>query len=425
MRRALLALVVLVGASTAALAQLSGEIELTLIRTGEQWKGEAKITTAGQQLLIPLREIKITNNEIVFTTDILQAELSFSGKLTGDGFSGSITGSQKGASIASGTWSLARQGVANPAEPFAGTWFGTFTLQPGSQPTAESPTSDLGFNANVTRPAYAKRHPNVLFDAAHNNENPGGRYKPFADLISSDGYKVALNNAKFSKRVLTPYEVLVIVNATGGEGERGVSAFTAEECESVRDWVSGGGALLLISDHAPFSSAAALLSKQFGVDLTIGFTFDRFKYDKASEDQTELVFSREDGLLVDHAIIRGRDVSERINRIITYSGTSIKGPPGSVPFLKLAETAMDVIPPDRKPSAADDPPPDHKEVSAAGRAQGVAFEFGKGRVVVLGDAAMLTSQVAPRGFRFGMNVTGIDNRQLALNIMHWLSGLLK
>jgi hypothetical protein len=26
---------------------------------------------------------------------------------------------------------------------------------------------------------------------------------------------------------------------------------------------------------------------------------------------------------------------------------------------------------------------------------------------------------------FGMNVPGIDNRQLALNIMHWLSSLLK
>jgi len=44
---------------------------------------------------------------------------------------------------------------------------------------------------------------------------------------------------------------------------------------------------------------------------------------------------------------------------------------------------------------------------------------------VLGEAAMLTAQVALRGFRFGMNVTGIDNRQLALNMMHWLSGLLR
>jgi hypothetical protein len=44
--------------------------------------------------------------------------------------------------------------------------------------------------------------------------------------------------------------------------------------------------------------------------------------------------------------------------------------------------------------------------------------------VVLGEAAMLTAQVAPKGFRFGMNVSGTDNRQLALNIMHWLSGLI-
>src|SRR5262245_28488165 len=109
-RRALLTLMVLVGSSTAALAQLSGEIELTLVRIGDQWRGEAKFGTAGQQLLIPLREIKITNNEIAFTADILQAELSFSGKLNGGGLGGSIKGSQSGSSIASGTWSLARQG---------------------------------------------------------------------------------------------------------------------------------------------------------------------------------------------------------------------------------------------------------------------------------------------------------------------------
>ena len=66
---------------------------------------------------------------------------------------------------------------------------------------------------------------------------------------------------------------------------------------------------------------------------------------------------------------------------------------------------------------------------AAGRAQGVAFTFGTGRVVVLGEAAMLSAQIVvkPGGgvaFRMGMNHAGIDNRQLALNIMHWLSGAL-
>jgi hypothetical protein len=86
---------------------------------------------------------------------------------------------------------------------------------------------------------------------------------------------------------------------------------------------------------------------------------------------------------------------------------------------------MDVLPPERKQTSPEEAPPDHRQISAAGRAQGLALEFGKGRVVVLGEAAMLTAQVALRGFRFGMNVPGIDNRQLALNIMHWLSGLLR
>ncbi|HKP85248.1 MAG TPA: DUF4350 domain-containing protein, partial [Blastocatellia bacterium] len=66
--------------------------------------------------------------------------------------------------------------------------------------------------------------------------------------------------------------------------------------------------------------------------------------------------------------------------------------------------------------------------SAAGRAQGIAIEFGKGRVVLLGEAAMLSAQVIKRpdrpDFRMGMNRAGIDNRQFALNLMHWLSHLL-
>lgn len=64
-------------------------------------------------------------------------------------------------------------------------------------------------------------------------------------------------------------------------------------------------------------------------------------------------------------------------------------------------------------------------VEVPGWAQGVALDYGSGRVVVLGEAAMLSAQL----HRFdrhaiGMNVPGYDNRQLALNIMHWLTRLL-
>ncbi len=60
-----------------------------------------------------------------------------------------------------------------------------------------------------------------------------------------------------------------------------------------------------------------------------------------------------------------------------------------------------------------------KEIAAAGRAQGVALKYGRGRVVVLGEAAQLSAQVygnPPQ--HLGMNVPGCDNRKLALNVIH-------
>jgi hypothetical protein len=124
-----------------------------------------------------------------------------------------------------------------------------------------------------------------------------------------------------------------------------------------------------------------------------------------------LLFSRENALLGDHPILEGRDPSERINRVMTFIGQSLKGPEGSVPLLKLADTALDRI--------------DVNEVSAAGRCQGVAFLSGKGRVVVLGEGGQLSAQVTgPLSSRMGMSVLDCDNRQWALNLIHWLSGLI-
>src|SRR5262249_15340464 len=53
--------------------------------------------------------------------------------------------------------------------------------------------SDPTFNTKVANPAYASgpRHPKILFDEAHHNfHTAGGRYKPFAELMRSDGYEV-------------------------------------------------------------------------------------------------------------------------------------------------------------------------------------------------------------------------------------------
>jgi hypothetical protein len=277
--------------------------------------------------------------------------------------------------------------------------------------------ADPNFNTKVAHPAYSSglKHPRVLFDEAHHNfHTAGGRYKPFAELMTSDGYAIIPNREKFARDALKKGDILVIANALGAEGmgQPGAAdpAFTDAECNAVREWVQEGGSLLLISDHAPMGAAAECLAKRLGVSVSKGASSDP---SNSEGSDTFLVFTRQNHLLGEHPITRGRYDSERLNRIKTFTGTSVKGPEGSVPILKLADTAVDVERGGGQPA------------SAAGRAQGVAFSLGKGRVVVMGEAAELSAQVVGNGEKFGMNVPGIDNRQMALNIMHWLSGLLE
>jgi len=280
-------------------------------------------------------------------------------------------------------------------------------------------SADQQFNSRVDRPAFTKNFPRVLFDEAHYNaETVNGRYKPFADLLFSDGHHVVSNRKPFTRESLQTFKILVIVNPLGAEdsddeGAEG-PAFTPAECETVTNWIRGGGSLLLIADPGPFASAAEILATRLEVEMHKGYITDPANGDKESNDVSVLIYSRENKLLTTHAIINGRNEAERVDRVMTFMGQSLKGPTDSVAFLKLADTAVD--------NAA----PPAKNSSAAGRAQGIAYRMGKGRVVVLGDAALLSAQVTGSDNRpFGMNTPEVDNKQLALNIMHWLSGLLK
>jgi len=278
--------------------------------------------------------------------------------------------------------------------------------------------ADPAFDAGVAVPAFTKNHPRVLFDEAHHNASTtAGRYKPFVDLIANDGYRVTPNKREFSETTLSGVHFLVIVNAAlPKHSAPGQHAFTEKECDLLRSWVRQGGALLLIADHAPYGKAAENLAKRFGIDMRNGNTFDNEHCVRRAYWQ--LVFSRENKLLADHPITRGRGPKERVRRVMTFGGQSLKGPKRSTAILKLADTAFDRLAKDKK-----------KRISAADRSQAIAMRFGKGRVVVLGEAAMLSAQVlwigrVMPGSQMGMNVSGIDNRQFALNMMHWLSGIL-
>ena len=287
---------------------------------------------------------------------------------------------------------------------------------------------DPKFDTRVAEPAYRTDRPRVLFDEAHRNRHTTGTaYKPFADLIRNDGYDVRTLQQSITEERLSGFSVLIIVLPQGTNDAHDAPAFTEAEIAAVDPWVRSGGSLLLITDHFPFGAAAESLGRRFDVDVANGLVEDP-KHHEPNLGDSHLIFSRENGLLRDHPITKGRNQGERVERVLTFTGTSLRGPAEAAAFLSLSDSAVDrpVSPPKvenvggdvRVTSEYGDP------VSAKGRAQALALEVGKGRVVVLGEAGMLSAQRDRRGSSVGMNFPGYHNRQLALNIMHWLSRLL-
>ena len=306
--------------------------------------------------------------------------------------------------------------------------------------------ADPNFDAKIGRPAYVSRHPLVAIDQAHNNfHTMDGRYKPLADLLRNDGYDVAAHATTFASSSLKSVAVLIVANALAADADEARSgpAFTEKECKTIYEWVKGGGSLFLIADHSPFGTAAAPLAARFGVTLGKGFVFDSDSNAVEGDHVTFMVFSEDNKLLGEHPITQGRSVGERLHRLIAFTGESVSVPKGAAVLLRLSPTAGEA------PSRADlqklqvdnDASQRKGKLAAAakqwppaGRAQAIAFQVGKGRVVISGEAGMLSAQVFVEKdaggrekltSRMGMNVPDTDDRQYALNVLHWLSELLE
>ena len=287
---------------------------------------------------------------------------------------------------------------------------------------------DRAFDSRVTDPAYRDNGPVVLYDEGHRNTHTtAAAYKPLADLLRGDGYRLRVTQQPLTAPVLEGVTVLVLALAQGTNDTNDMAAYSDVEEAVIERWVRAGGALLLITDHWPFGSAASSLARRFDVAMGTGLVQDPTQHDPDRGD-SHLVFSEENGLLRDHPIVRGRSEAERVRRVLTFTGQSLQGPAAAVPFLALSDAATERPPGSPRVERDGDDVRVSMEygapVAAKGRAQGLALEVQAGRLVVLGEAGMLRAQRGRNGERVGMNVAGYDNRQLALNVMHWLSRAL-
>ncbi|MCJ8297112.1 MAG: DUF4350 domain-containing protein [Colwellia sp.] len=269
---------------------------------------------------------------------------------------------------------------------------------------------------NSTRTFLLVESPLVLLDEAHNNfHTMDGRYRPFVDILKSDGYLVKKNKELFTKENLTDVDILIVSNALSAKNVKNwslpnYSAFSRDEIEAVYLWVKRGGSLFLIADHMPFPKAAEDMAAIFGFQFNNGYVKDL--------NNKAQLFEKNKGTLVDHPILKGTGLKEEINSVKAFTGQAFLSPPNAKPLLVFGESAIS-----RMPSKSWGFPDDTPEIAVKGWNQGATLEFDKGRVVIFGEAAMFTAQVSSKSKRkMGVIAKGAEqNEQFLLNIMLWLS----
>lgn len=277
---------------------------------------------------------------------------------------------------------------------------------------------DLEYKPPLPRPAYESgKGPRLAIDEAHYNFHTAeGRYKPFAELLRRDGYRVDALKQLLSTESLKGVDVLVISNALHKRNARrwappNPSAFTKDEITAVHSWVEKGGSLLLIADHPPFAGAASELAKAFGVEWSNGHALAGHWL---KVDDTD-IFESGTGLK-ESIITRGRRDDEKITKIATYAGSAFKAPKDAIPVLQFGPKSQS-----QERKATEDGEFEIRKIPIEGWCQGAVMKVGKGRLALFGEAAMFSAQRIGDE-RFGMNSPEAkDNHQLLLNVMHWLS----
>lgn len=283
-------------------------------------------------------------------------------------------------------------------------------------------TAYSDFHARVDHPAYdTASGPFIMIDEGHHNFHTlEGRYKPFAELMRADGYRMEAHKGEFTMKSLDDARILVVANALHESNVRNwykpvLSAFTTGEIDVLRDWVRGGGSLFLIADHMPIAGANRELAAAFGVDFFNGFAVDTTRNGPDT-------FRKSDHSLADHAITRGRNKDETIDSVETFTGQAFLLPPDAGSLLRIPRDWVMFLPDTAWRFNANTP-----VIDIGGWSQGGVMKFGKGRVAVFGEAAMFTSQtVGPNSVPAGiLSDLAPQNHQFLLNLIHWLDGILE
>jgi hypothetical protein len=282
------------------------------------------------------------------------------------------------------------------------------------------------YTGTVASPTWRSNGPPVLIDTAHwSDATADGRLRGFAGLLAADGYRVLPGANATRAETLADARIGVVVNPLGviGVARRAASrigiggwaafdddALMLQEIETTVQWIENGGSMLIAADPDPDARGLRGLTAALGVHMQERLTVDVGHSE--SREPSWLVFSRENDLVGTHPIVDGFPDAPPVNRVVAFGGQALQPPDGAAVLLRLSPSAADV---DR----AGDPPTTGRSV--AGLAMAVAFERGRGRVVVLGDSDLLTIGTQPAGPPVGLAWPGTNNERFVRYILRWLS----
>ncbi len=287
---------------------------------------------------------------------------------------------------------------------------------------------------NTTKKFNNSTAPVIAIDEAHNNFlTASGRYRPFAQVLESYGFKVKANNKKFTKELLNKTQVLVIANALDRKRTDWMppyeQAMSEKEVAVLIKWIKQGGSLLLIADHTPFPKIIENLTDE------LGFQFSNGHVDNA-------VFRKSDNTLANHLITEPRHqpvessylptllsapktsdyFSREINKVRTFGGSAFLPPTNAVSLLTLTNGKESL-----EPEIPFQINTNTKKRGVGNWSQGAILELDRGRIAVFSEGMMFSSQYDTKtGNAYGLSSSGAEQNELfLLRVMSWLTRTLE
>ena len=162
----------------------------------------------------------------------------------------------------------------------------------------------------------------------------------------------------------------------------------------------------------PYGGAAQDLAKKFGVKWNNGFAIRQGQHWPPS------VFERKNNMVLDSPVTIDSDYGKKISYIASFSGSVFKVPESAEPFMIFDDSHFILM-----PEVAWQFSEKTRNENSGGWIQGACMKYGKGKIVFLGEAAMISAQLGDNDHRVGMNnpEDAPENAQLALNIFRYLA----